>query len=77
MGRVYGEENFEMSFVLYTGFVFYDYIAFLNATFRHDRRGMLSMANNGADTNASQFFITYSSQPHLNDKYTIFGKCVK
>jgi len=34
------------------------------------------MANNGPDSNNSQFFITYSKQSHLNGLYTVFGKVI-
>ncbi|VDO03789.1 unnamed protein product [Rodentolepis nana] len=34
------------------------------------------MANNGPDSNGSQFFITYSKQTMLDMKYSIFGKLV-
>jgi peptidyl-prolyl cis-trans isomerase B (cyclophilin B) len=37
-------------------------------------RGVLAMANSGADTNGSQFFIVYKDSPILGPKYTIFGK---
>ena len=41
---------------------------------QHDRRGRLSMANRGPNTNKSQFFICYEPQPHLNNMHTVFGQ---
>ena len=32
------------------------------------------MANSGPDSNASQFFIAYGRQAHLDGKYTVFGR---
>uniref|UniRef100_A0A6U3ZYE6 Peptidyl-prolyl cis-trans isomerase n=1 Tax=Ditylum brightwellii TaxID=49249 RepID=A0A6U3ZYE6_9STRA len=45
-----------------------------HSTNTHDRRGVVSMANKGPNTNKSQFFITYERQPHLNNVYTVFGR---
>jgi peptidyl-prolyl cis-trans isomerase-like protein 2 len=43
---------------------------------RHDRRGVISMANKGKNTNSSQFFITYRPAKHLDLKHTVFAQVV-
>ena len=40
----------------------------------HDRGGLLSMANAGAGTDGSQFFLTFVATPHLDGKHTIYGE---
>jgi peptidyl-prolyl cis-trans isomerase B (cyclophilin B) len=57
-----------------TGGPGYKYDGEFSDSVKHDKPGILSMANAGPGTDGSQFFLTFVPTPHLNGKHTIFGE---
>lgn len=55
----------------------YSYMGEFDSELKHDKPGILSMANRGAATDGSQFFITFKATPHLNGRHTVFGEVVE
>jgi cyclophilin family peptidyl-prolyl cis-trans isomerase len=60
-----------------TGGPGYDYDGECSPKVRHDKGGLLSMANAGPGTDGSQFFLTFKETPWLDGKHTIFGEVVE
>jgi len=59
-----------------TGGPGYQYAGEFDPKVKHDKGGLLSMANAGPNTDGSQFFLTFVATPWLDGKHTIFGEVI-